>query len=391
MVNQEINRTRTGLNIVQNFAGSLVVTTIGDGAFMDNYVAAFEEEGVLEQVTFLVIPDRKTPAGLFERCKHLRRRGANIVCPTLDEQDAYLARRGLADLILYDSDHRRNVGFLMAIENESDFMISIDDDNLCREGSRFFREHAVVRSESEDSEAVHSSTGWFNICDLLDLEPGNVYPRGFPYRFRMQPTETRFGPEKGPVHLNAGLWLQEPDLDAITWLANPTRATAFHGRSVLLGRDTWSPVNTQNTALHSDAIVAFYFVRMGRSVGGMRIDRYGDIFSGYFCQACVRHMGNRVRVGTPVVDHVRNKHDYLRDLTAELACIWLIEDMAEWLRQLRLEGTTYSETYLYLADAIEEAVEKFSGFIWDDAARTYFREVSDDMRAWTAAVGTLTG
>lgn len=34
---------------------------------------------------------------------------------------------------------------------------------------------------------------------------------------------------------------------------------------------------------------------------GAPIDRLDDIFSGYLCQACVRHLGDRIRVGTPIV------------------------------------------------------------------------------------------
>ena len=378
-------------NNAQEFTASLVVTTIGNGDFLDRYVRNFEREGVLGRIKFIVIPDRKTPPALFQQCSRLRKRGANMVCPSLDEQDGYLAKLGISELILDNSDHRRNVGFLIALENGCDFMISIDDDNFCCAEDDFFAEHAVVCPGEKDFETVHSANGWFNICDLMHVQPRNVYPRGFPYRFRHQPTKISYGRERGAVHLNAGLWLHEPDLDAITWLANPAQAVSFHGQSVLLGRNTWSPINTQNTALHRDAIVAFYFVRMGYAIGGMRIDRYGDIFSGYFCQACVRHLGYRVRVGTPIVKHIRNKHDYLSDLTNELACIRLLEDMAEWLRQLQLEGDTYTEAYLCLADAIEDAVEKFRGGMWNDSARDYFHQMTRHMRIWTSAVRSITG
>lgn len=371
--------------------GALVTTTIGSGQFLDAYVDNFHRCGELEQVTIIVIPDRKTPPALFEQCHRLTERGAQVICPSLSEQEAYLAKLQLDRLILYDSDHRRNVGFLMALDNGCDFLISIDDDNICRPDSHFLAEHAVVCRGETAFETVDSTTGWFNICDLMDVQPETVYPRGFPYRFRRQDPTLRCRPDTGQIHLNGGLWLGEPDLDGITWLANPARAVSFGGRSIVLGSKTWSPINTQNTALHRGAIAAFYFLRMGYRIAGMRIDRYGDIFSGYFCQACVRRLGYRVRIGTPVVDHIRNKHDYLRDLTNELGCIWVLEDMAEWLRSYELQGSTYVETYLCLADALEDATEKFRGFIWDDATRAYFHQVAYDMRIWIKAVRSITG
>jgi hypothetical protein len=368
----------------------LVVTTIGDGGFLEKYANQIIQEQVLDDIDIVIIPDNKTPHQLFNRCEQLKQKGISIVCPTLEEQDIFLRRLGeIQHIIPINSDNRRNIGFLMALERDCDFIISIDDDNFCRAEQPFFREHAVVERPEVELTAVHSENGWFNICDLMEVQPPNVYPRGFPYRFRHQSAEIERHIEWGHVHLNAGLWLGDPDLDAITWLANPARARSFSGQSVLLGQTTWSPINTQNTAVHRDAIAAYYFVKMGHSVAGMQIDRYGDIFSGYFCQACVRHLGYRIRIGTPVVDHIRNTHNYLRDLTNELACIWLIEDIVEWLQELRLEGSTYTETYLSLADALEDAVERFSGFIWNDSTRGYFHQMAYCMRVWVQAVRTL--
>lgn len=370
---------------------ALVVTTIGDGTFLEPYVSGFERAGVLNRVQIIVIPDVKTPAVLFERCHRLSQRGVGVICPSLEEQDSYLTKLGISELISYNSDHRRNVGFLMALERGCDYMISIDDDNICLSGGEFLEEHAVVCQGEKEFEVIHSANGWINICDLLEVEPQNIYPRGFPYRFREQPCQATRCEERSVVHLNAGLWLEQPDLDAITWLANPARALSFRGRSVVLGEGTWSPLNTQNTALHRDAIAAFYFVRMGHSAAGMQMDRYADIFSGYFCQVCMRHLGFRVRVGTPLVNHIRNRHNYLSDLTKELPCIWLLEDVAEWLRELRLQGKSYAETYLCLAEAIDDVVDKFNGFIWSDSTRTWFHSIADDMRLWTKAIRRIGG
>ena len=75
----------------------------------------------------------------------------------------------------------------------------------------------------------------------------------------------------------------------------PVRASCMRGDSVFLGNRAWSPINTQNTAIHRDVIVSYYFVRMGYPLGGMAIDRFGDIVSGYFSQACVRHLASATR------------------------------------------------------------------------------------------------
>jgi hypothetical protein len=185
-----------------------------------------------------------------------------------------------------------------------------------------------------------------------------------------------------PVHINAGLWLQDPDIDGITWLVLKPRVKGFRGESVILGRNTWSPINSQNTALRLDAVPSYYFVRMGYPLAGRPIDRYGDIFSGYFAQACAKHLGGYVRAGTPVADHRRNSHNYMRDATAEWACIQILEDLVPWLMEVKLEGTTYSETYLSLSHALEDAAEAMRGSVWNPATQAYFHEIGQYMRCW---------
>lgn len=370
---------------------ALVATTIGEGRFVDEYVAASKAEGLEERVVLIIIPDRKTPRELFERCGRARATGAKIWCPSIEEQDEFLRRLGaIRSIIPYDSDNRRNIGFLMALEAGCEVVISIDDDNFPRPGSEFFREHLVV-GRRVTLPAVHSEAGWYNICELLAVEPRNIYPRGFPYRHRRSAQTVCLRDEEGIVHINAGLWLGDPDVDAVTWLACEPRSNDFRGPSVLLGRTTWSPINTQNTAIAREALAAYYFIRMGQPLTGIMMDRDADIFSGYFVQACARHLGFYVRVGTPLTDHVRNSHDYLRDLTLELPCICILEDLTEWLREVRLEGSTYADAYLALAAALEEAVESFRGGVWCDATRAYFHYVAFCMRTWVKTVRLIAG
>jgi hypothetical protein len=370
---------------------SLVVTTIHDSAALDGYVDNFQRHGHLEHVEAYVIPDRKTPRELFERCGRLTRRGLKTTCPSLDEQDDFLRRVGFpTHMIPYDSDNRRNIGYLMALQAGSDFLISIDDDNYCHPDDDVFAAHRVVCEGTHDAQIVETDEGWFNICSLLELDrPETTYPRGFPYYARHRPSTARLAAAATDVHVNAGLWLSAPDVDAINWLVAPMTATAFKGPPLVLGRGTWSPINTQNTALRRDVVAAYYFVKMRYPLSGMTLDRYGDIFSGYLAEACVKHLGGAIRVGTPVADHRRNSHDYMQDAAAEWACIVLLEDLLPWLVDVRLSGSNYPDTYVALSFALQDAVEKQHGAMWSDAARGYFHQIAHYMRTWTGVVTTL--
>ena len=98
---------------------------------------------------------------------------------------------------------------------------------------------------------------------------------------------------------------------------------------------------------------------MGYPLAGMPIDRYGDIFSGYFSQACVRHLGYNIRVGSPIADHRRNSHNYMRDAANEFACIWVLEDITQWLVEAKLEGSNYGDVYASLADQLKTWSNRF--------------------------------
>lgn len=370
---------------------SLVVTTIFDPALLDDYAANFRRFGRLDDARVFVVPDRKTPPEAYDRCARLTEEGLRVDCPDLEAQEAFLRNVGFPPgEVPYNTDNRRNVGYLMALEAGTDIIISIDDDNYCRPDEDYLAEHAVVATEAAEHDVVRSGTGWFNACSLLELDRGGTtYPRGFPYFARHRGEAVSRSPSRARVDVNAGLWLGDPDVDGITWLVDPAHATEHAGGSVVLGPDTWCAVNTQNTALRREAMAAYYFLRMGYPLQGTPIDRYGDIFSGYFVQACARAVGGAVRFGTPVAEHRRNSHDYMRDATNEWACIVILEELLPWLTELELDGSSYSEAYAALADALEAWTAGARGRIWNDATRAYFRETAATMRLWAATCRTI--
>jgi hypothetical protein len=371
---------------------NLVLTTIFDPVILDVYRQNLERYGHLDDVEVIVIPDRKTPAAAFETCALMARRGLKVVCPTLAEQEAFLERIGLdPEVVPYNSDNRRNLGFLMSLERHADFLISIDDDNYCRGEEDYFAAHADVLCGRPQHTIARSETRFLNICDLLEINGTSVYPRGYPYFARHQDGKVHTAAGAADVMINAGLWLNDPDVDAITWLGLRPFVRSFRDQSLVLDPGTWSPVNSQNTALRQDLIPAYYFIRMGYSLGGSSVDRYGDIFSGYFALACAKHLGGTARFGTPIADHRRNSHNYLKDASAEWPAIVLLEDLLGWLVEARLTGSTCLEAYLSLSYEIEEAVEKFHGPAWTGASRGFFHQMGYLMRAWLSACRTLAG
>ncbi len=369
---------------------AIVVTTIFEPRFLDGYVENLRRFGH-DDTDIIVIIDRKTPPTVAERCEHHRREGAHVLCPTLEEQESFLARfPSMKGRIPYDTDNRRNIGFLMALERGAEVMITIDDDNYVLDHVDFVAEH-LVTGQTIDDPAAESSDGWLNICTLLHSSArDDIFPRGFPYFARRHERTLRSANEgSARVAVNAGLWLSDPDVDAMTRLTQAPRIGSAEPHSIRLGPGTWSPINTQNTSIVRDAIAAYYYVRMGFSLGGLRIDRYGDILSGYLVAKCVKARGEAIRIGSPIADHRRTPHNLFKDLYHELAGMVLLDDLLPWLQEMKIDGSSYAGLYAALADALEAKAPSMSGFVWDDGGRDFLVETADHMRAWLAAVADI--
>jgi hypothetical protein len=369
---------------------AIVCTTIFEPAFLAGYLDNLDRHGRRETVDVIVIIDRKTPPTVAQACEEAKARGYRVHCPSLDEQEQFLAKfPSMQGRIPYDSDNRRNVGFLMALDAGAEVLISIDDDNYCRDDSDFVGEHAIV-GDLREMDDLETSDSWFNLGTLLKTNRSvEIYPRGFPYFARNRERAYSRNARQARVVINAGLWTTDPDVDAITRIAIAPRVDDADRGPVYLGPRSWSPINTQNTAVIRDAVPAYYYVRMGFSLGGLTVDRYGDIMSGYFISKCAHTRGEAIRVGSPVADHRRTLHNLFKDLYHELACMILLDDLLPWLVETRLSGSSYAELYADLATQLEERSSAYKGFIWDQGGGAFLRETAGHMRAWLEAVRTI--
>src|SRR5580692_11119294 len=179
----------------------LVCTTIGDGSFLKGYCKEAEEKGLKDDVAFYIIRDKKEKVELHDNLRDVIGKGFTVMCFNVSAQDDFLRKLGF-NLVPYNSDNRRNIGYLQALVHNEDVIISIDDDNYFVEGSNFFEEHSVAGQYGKQ-ETVDSVNDWYNICRHLDLK--EYYPRGFPYRKRG--INSFLSPETGGiVAVNEGLW-----------------------------------------------------------------------------------------------------------------------------------------------------------------------------------------
>lgn len=358
----------------------IVLTTINVPSLLQGYVDNLKKYGHKNNVGFIVVADLKTPPEAGEFVDKISRQGFEAMYLSVEEQKKWLKPYPqLEKIIPYNSDNRRNIGYLIAVQRGAEIVISIDDDNFVGD-SDFVSEHSIVGSRQE-LPVVSSSSGWFNICSLMDTEPPRVvYPRGYPYSHRWKAEKITTSPGVGRVMMNAGMWLEDPDVDAVTRLNERVIMTALNKPRIMMAPGTWSPINTQNTAFHREVLPCYYYVVMGAPLQGMMIDRYGDIWEGYFARKVIDSMGDSVTYGLPVAVHRRNTHDLLKDLRQEMWGMILTEDLIEMLRSINLTSENYSDSYFELASALERAVEENGSFAPE--VRSYLNKVTTNMKIW---------
>ena len=326
---------------------AIVTTTIHVPKLLEAYAQNASEFGH-EPVLFVVIGDLKTPPEAKSFCEDIPKRFPHeMIFLDVDDQKKYLTKYPeLAEHLPYNSIQRRNIGMLLAYEQGADVLITIDDDNFFVDGD-FVGRHAVVGTVAT-VDAITSSTGWLNVCEFLIEEHGYpFYHRGFPLKERWPQAEkvTRKS-QQSRVAANAGLWLGDPDIDAITRLAFPITVTGFQGEENLaLAPGTWSPFNSQNTAISREALPAYFLSPI--------IGRYDDIWASYVVKRIADHLGEVVTFGFPLVNQERNPHDGLQDLDREMDGMRLSDVFCSQLREIGLSGKTYGECFKEIHRGLE--------------------------------------
>lgn len=207
--------------------------------------------------------------------------------------------------------------------------------------------------------------------------------RGFPYSKRFESNKITRRESGGKVALNLGLWKHYPDIDAMSHLTLAVKTLGFASdtRRIMLDRYVFSPLNSQNTAVSREAMAAYYNIVMGEEIQGLRIDRYNDIWQGYFAKKIVDVMNERVTVGIPLSEHRRNMHDLMRDMKSEFWGMIITERIVEWIATVKIqEHRSYVDAYCELAEALyrDAALIADTGVI-----RRYLRKIARNMQFWT--------
>jgi len=328
---------------------AIVTTTINIPVLLRKYAENAQHYGHRELV-FVVIGDRKSPPETTAFCNSLNQ---YFPCEYLDieRQQQYLADfPELWSHLRFDSIQRRNIGMLFAYQHGAEVIITIDDDNFVM-SQDFVGLHRAAGQRS--SLPLYASTsGFFDVCSFLDTDDDlRFYHRGFPQQQRWAEASSFVSSCRaaGRVAINAGFWLDNPDIDAVTRMERQPIVRGFRpgwNGNFGLCPGTWSPFNSQNTALMRDVIPAYFL--------SPYIGRYDDIWASYVVCRIAEHLGDLISFGEPLVRQERNPHDLWKDLDAERYGMILTDGFCQALRAISLTGKTYHECFGEIAAHLPE-------------------------------------
>jgi hypothetical protein len=278
-------------------------------------------------------------------------------------------------------------GFLLAYEEEPDFVIELDDDVFPCGSHNFVNQHAS-NLFNQDGLTVHSKNKWYNTMENLELNVDeDVFPRGHPYAQETRDQEYVWKDDAGKCVLNMGLWEGYPDLDASTIVhcsgldgRGSIRSNDLKKSKVVLGRKTYAAICSMNTSFVPKIIPAFYQLYMN----SMNINRFDDIWSGIFLKKIADGLGEKICLGRPLLYHDKRPRNIFKDLREELNGMELNEILWRVIDSLELEGRTYTESYNSLAEKMKKHFTNL-----DPQFKRFMMKQIEKMELWLKIVDKL--
>jgi hypothetical protein len=365
---------------------AITTTTINIPMLIEDYLKDISKSGHGDTVHFIIAGDHKTPAEAKDFCRMMESQyGVPVLFMDVSDQERYLSRfPRLKGFLPWNCIQRRQVAILKAYDLGADVIVLVDDDNFiaCEDyvGSHL---HLGKRSPLN---VVSSPTGWYNICDDLEDRHGRkFYPRGYSWPERAaEVRELAWTKKNVRSVVNAGFWLGDPDIDAVTRLAAPIDVVAFRrAENYALDVGVFSPFNSQNTAIHSDVVPAYFLVP--------DIGRFDDIWASYIVERLAWHMGDSVTYGQPLVRQERNEHDLWIDVRLEEMGTIMTPDFCRWLRDVQLTERGYLACAHQLINDLKEIMDRQPNNVLPYARRAYMNHIVDGYRIWFETCSIVKG
>lgn len=268
---------------------ALVITTI---SAPNKCLKLFANHCSKKSIDFIIVGDRKSPVDFSLK-------GADYLSIS-QQQNLDFALAKNAPLNHYS---RKNIGYLKAIANKAEIVLETDDDNFPYPNFWKFKTSPLCKTQSV------SCNGWINVYKLFTNQ--DVWARGFPLELiDSKQSASIFKTEKLFAPIHQGLADIDADVDAVYRLTGNQRIKFKKGVESAMGKNTWSPFNSQNTIWYKNVFELMYLPATCSS-------RLTDIWRSFVAQRICFENNWHVLFQSPTVYHKRNHHNLLKDFIEE--------------------------------------------------------------------------
>lgn len=258
----------------------------------------------------IVVGDEKTPLFCLEGCRYY-------------DIQSQLAT-GLLTARSMPRNHycRKNIGYLIAMQLAAAPILEPDDDNFPCVGFFAPRSRQVECGRLTDA-------GWVNVYRYFT--DAAIWPRGLPLRLIRNPAPAldRAPRLRVDAPIQQGLVNGDPDVDAVYRMVHGDSCHFRSGAQVALGRGSWCPFNSQNTAWWPEAYCLMYLPCRCSF-------RMTDIWRSFVAQRIAWENDWSILFHGPTMRQTRNEHDLMRDFAEEMPGYLHNERICERLAALKL-------------------------------------------------------
>jgi reversibly glycosylated polypeptide len=315
-----------------------------------------------EDVMLFVAGDVNTPDSLGTYVHSL----GGVYIPPEDQYSWLVSER-----IGWKSIQRRNIAILEALAWGADYIITCDDDNApvylgwVETALRMFTDDVAHREYA----CPHTApSGFFNPGVLCTPR---TFARGLPYDMDRSEAN-RFKPcdvcKDTPVGVVAGLWLGDPDIDAMERMVNAPYVANCFGN--VLATKVYAPLNSQSTVWDRQLAPLMAVLP--------HVGRMDDIWGGYIAQKVLYQLGWGIHYGFPLVRQERNDHDLVKDLEKEIIGYKWTGDLCRTLDLTPVDSDKPIEMYDYIAESL------FSAPYFPDDTVDFMQAWANDVRKATS-------
>jgi len=267
---------------------SLVITSINP---VNEILQCIAKKAKEHSYSLIIVGDTKSPRDFFlEHGKYYSIRSQKKI-------DLMFAQK-----CPHNTYARKNIGYLLAMQNGADYILETDDDNL--PGDKFF----TIRPKTVDGPLV-SVHDWVNIYEYFTNDI--CWPRGLPLdKIYNKVSSIKLSKVERLCPIHQGLANKDPDVDAIFRMVFRNDITFTPGKHLILDKYTWSPFNSQNTAWYPEAYPLMY-LPVHCSF------RMTDIYRSFVAQRIGWENNYFLHISPVSITQYRNKHNLFSDFLME--------------------------------------------------------------------------